>query len=71
MDIGNLKKTAKQRRKIEARWIIRMCRGIIRKKRGIPYSVIESHLVRVARWFLFEPKNSNLGKFWRDSVDIF
>jgi hypothetical protein len=31
---------------------------------------------RVARWFVFKPKNPNLGKFWRalqrlENVDLF
>jgi hypothetical protein len=33
------------------------------KKSSNPYATIG--VVRVARWYIFKPKNPNLGKFWR------
>jgi hypothetical protein len=26
-------------------------------------------MTRVARWYIFKPKNPNLGKFWRAGVE--
>jgi hypothetical protein len=36
-----------------------------RRQQGDPIGRIFADSARVARWFIFKPKNPNLGKFWR------